>query len=71
MLTAGAVYDQPDENPAGNSAGSSSRRSASRPAHAGGDSAARATTRPCDWCTPADGSSASAVSTSRPVFAHA
>ena len=69
MLTAGAVYDHPDENPAGSSAADSSRRSGRRSAHDGGDAAACATSRPWAWCTPADGSSASAPSTSRPVRA--
>ena len=66
MLTAGAVYAQPDENPAGSSAAASSRRSGRRCAHGGRRRrrlrhlASRAA-----WCTPADGSSASAPSTSQ------
>ncbi len=46
MLTAGAVYAHPDENPAGSSAAASSRRSGRRCAQAGGDAAVCATSVP-------------------------
>src|SRR5580693_6624422 len=69
MVTTGAVYRQPDANPGGSSSASSSRWSASRSSHSGGESTSSETSRPLTCRTPAPGSSASLESTDRPTAA--
>ena len=69
MDTTGAVYRQPAVNPAGRAAGSQGPRSLKGAAQPGRGYAARATSMPLTSRTPAPGSVASAVSTSR-VSAH-
>ena len=70
MLTAGAVYPQPEANPSGRSPGPSTRKSSSMSVHGGGEVTVEHTSRPDTGCTPVPDSPASADSTSSPVRAH-